>query len=879
MWAERLYCLLLKAYPARFRARYEAEMRADYRRLRGTRSGWALWTYLLHDIVTSAPARHWDAINQRRNSREAKTRMERPSPGGSFLEVLGRDIRYAVRALRGTPTFALAAITSLSVGIGANATIFSVVNGLLLKPLNPLPQSDRLVVIHGRSVTDPHWSQLPVSYPDFVDWQRRSQTIEALAAYSTQRSNLTDRNGPEQFLVARVTAGFFPTVGVAPAMGRWPVDEEDRAGLSHVVVLSHAVWQRRFGGNPAAIGSNIVLDGRPHNIVGVMPPAFWFPSEEVDIWMPAGLEGTRDRTQFLQVVGRLRSGRTIEEARRDMDRVADDLERMYPVANKGLGTSVVPLREELVGKLQAALLILAGAVGLVQLIVCANVANLWLARANARQRELAVRVALGASNGRLTRQLLTEALVVSLAGAAGGLALAMGGLKLLLTLDLTSFPHLNDAVSMDATVFAFTAAVAIGTALLFGLAPALQVRRTEPREWLGDGGRGSTGHGRRLLRASLVIGEIAVAVILLAAAGLLIKSYSRLMSVDAGFVSDHVLTMSVNLPDPKYRERWQRSQFYTDVLERLQALPGVAAAGATSVLPLSGIARTEFRVPPAGERRFASYRIVTPEYFRAAGMTLMTGRPLSIQDGPEGPKAIVVNETLAREFFGKEGPPVGRHLLFDDTPLEIVGVAADVRHYALESPAEPELYLSYLQNPVAGMQFAIRTTGAPLALVGAARETIRSVDADLPVTRVETLDNLVLSRVASRRADMELMGLFSAVALFLALVGVYSLIAYGVTQQRREIGVRVALGARPGRVAGMIVQQGVRLALAGILLGIAGAVAMSRLLTSFLFGVSATDAATLAEACALIGVTAALASYLPARRAAQAQPLEALRGD
>jgi putative ABC transport system permease protein len=854
-------------------------MRADYRKLRATRSGWALWTYLLHDIVTSAPARHWDALKARRNRREAKTRMERPSPIGSFLEVLGRDIRYAVRALRRTPTFAIAAITSLSVGIGANATMFSVVNGLLLKPLYPLPQSDRLVLVHGRSVTDAQWSQLPVSYPDFVDWRRQSRTIEGLAAYSTQRSNLIDRNGPEQFLVARVTAGFFPTLGVAPAIGRWPVDQEDRAGVSHVVVLSHAVWQRRFGGNPAAIGSSIVLDGGRHDIVGVMPPAFWFPSEEVDLWMPAGLEGTGDRTQFLQVVGRLRGGRTIEQARQDMDRVADDLERMYPVANKGLGTSVVPLREELVGKLQAALLILAGAAGLVLLIVCANVANLWLARANARKREFALRVALGASNSRLARQLLTEALVVSLAGAAGGLAMAIGGLKFLVTLDLTNFPHLNDAVSIDATVFVFTAAVAIGTALLFGLAPALQVRRNEPQDWLGDGGRGSTGHGRRLLPASLVIGEIAVAVILLVGAGLLVKSYGRLMSVDAGFVADHVLTMSVNLPDLKYRERWQRSQFYTDAIARLQGLPGVAAAGATSVLPLSGVARTEFRVAPAGERRFASYRIVTPAYFRAAGMTLITGRPLSIEDGAESPKAIVVNKTLAREFFGKDGRPVGSHLLFDDTPLEIVGVAADVRHYALEKPAEPELYLSYLQNPVAGMQFAIRTTGAPLALAAAARQAIRSVDADLPVTRVETLDNLVLSRVASRRADMELMGVFSAVALFLALVGVYSLIAYGVTQQRREIGVRVALGARPGSVTRMIVQKGVRLALVGILLGISGAVAVSRLLTSVLFEVSATDVATLAGACAVIGLTAALASYLPARRAAQTQPLDALRGD
>jgi putative ABC transport system permease protein len=816
------------------------------------------------------------------------TELHREQRGLPMLETLLQDLRFGLRMLRKNPGFSFVAILALALGIGANAAIFSVVNAILLRPL-AFKDPDQLVTV---THLYPKLNlSAPVSAPGFRNYQERGNVFANAAISTVVSLNLTDQGEPERIQARRVTASFFPTLGVEATLGRMFLAEEDQPGKNFVVVLSYGLWQRRFGGEANILGQSLALNGQNCVVIGVAPENFRLYPDD-DLWIPVALtpEQMAQNREYLAMIARLKPGVSFAQAQAAINNVVQQMirETRNPPSDGGWGVVVKPLQEDMVKEIRPALLVLLGAVGLVLLIACANVASLLLARTAARRREVAIRTALGARPWRLIRQLLTESVLLALAGGGLGLLLATWGVKLLVRLNANMIPRAQE-VGVDTGVLAFALVLSVLTGLLFGLAPALQSSKASLTETLKEGGRSSYGAESARFRSLLVVTEIALALILAVGAGLLIKSFTRLLDVDPGFRSQNLLTMHIALPRSKYRDDHQSGAFYQQALEKVKALPGVQAAATVSSLPLSGSFWSGFfdiegRAAPPGEQApHADKRAVSHEYLQMMGIPLRRGRYFSEHDAPETPKAVIVDDVLARHYWPNEDP-IGKRISFDSDrngqPVwrEIVGVAGAIKHKALDADSRGALYFPQLQVGGGAERYLVaRTASAPLALVAAVRAAIQAVDKDQPIYLVKTMDEWVAESVAQKRFSTLLLGLFAAVAMILAAVGLYSVMSYAVSQRTHEIGVRLALGAQRRDVIKLVVRQGLALTLIGVALGVAAALALTRVLQNLLYGVSATDLATFAAVVLLLAFVALLACWIPARRATKVDPLVALR--
>jgi len=794
-----------------------------------------------------------------------------------------QDMRYAVRRLLKSPGFAVVAVGALALGIGANTAIFSVVNSVLLRPL-PYPAPEQLVQLWEARPRQ-NMPRVEIAPHEFLAWAEQSQSFQRIAATDLAQYNLTGRGEPERVTGALVSAAYFPLLGVTPVQGRGFLEEEDRPGASDVVVLSNELWQTRFNSDPSIAGQTLNLDGVSCTIVGVLPRGFRLP-QNAALARPIAFNAddrARPGNHFLNVFGRLKEGVTVAQAEAEMATVAARVEQSLGGTNVGHQVVVVPLHEQIVGGSRTALLVLLGAVALVLLIACANVANLLLARAAGRRREVAVRAALGASRWRIVRQLLAESLLLSALGGALGLLLAVWGVELLVRLDPTGVERAGE-VTLDWRVLAFTLGLSLLTGLLFGLAPALQASKADFVESLKEGGRTGQGLARSRLRSALVVGEVALTLVLLVGAGLLLKSFSRLLAVDPGLDPRNVLTMDVALPPAKYDEPQRVTAFYERLLQEAAALPGVEAAGAVSVLPLAGDDNSNFvqiegREPlPPGQALRAGRRNVSADYFRALGIALKRGRGFAASDARDAQPVLVINEAMARTFFQGEEPVGKRIRTGDKSPwVEIVGVVGDVRHRGLDVDTRPEMFFPQTQTPSRRMTLVVRAAGDPRALAAPLRERVRSIDQDQPVGNVRTMEEWVSESVASQRFTAALLGVFAAAAAALAALGLYGVVSYSVAQRTHEIGLRVALGARPRDVLRLVIGQGMTLTLVGVGVGVAAALALTRVISGLLFNVGATDPAVFVAVPLLLGSVALLACYLPARRATKVDPMVALR--
>ena len=799
------------------------------------------------------------------------------------MKSVWQDVRFGLRVLRKRPGFTGVALAVLALGVGANTAIFSVVNAVLLRPL-PLPGSERVVDFDGVN-TSKGITKSNVSAPDFADWKQQSRSFEALSLYTSGGTNMTGGEEPERVSAGWVDADFFRALGAAPARGRALLPEDDRPGAPLVAVISHGLWVRRFGADAGAVGRRVELGGRGVEVVGVMPAGFDFP-EKAEVWVPLQMEAgkeSRDNRSY-DVVGRLREGVTLGAARAELAAVSARLADAHPVTNAGWGVELDSLKDEMVGQLKTTLYLLLAAVGLVLLIACANVANLLLARAAGRRREVALRVALGAGRLRIARQILTESLLLALVGGALGACLSVWLTDLLVALAPENTPRLGE-VSADARVLLFAVGAALLTGLAFGLAPALQASRYDLNESLREGGRGSARRGR--LRSALVVAEVALSLLLLAGAGLLVKSFARLQQVDPGFDPANVLTMRVSLPGARYREPARKGEFYAALEARLNSLPGVEAAGATLSLPLGGsnysVGRSFIRegrpaTPEASEN--AAYSVVTPGYFRALRIPLRAGRLFDERDDAAAPKVVVINDVLARKVFPGEDP-VGKHLTVwrdEKFPRQIVGVVGEAKPQRLDADPAAQMYVPHRQDAGwGGLSLVVRAEGDAAALTQAVRAEVRALDGQLPVYDVKTMGRVLADATAYRRVTVFLMAGFAAAALLLSGVGLYGVLSYAVAQRTHEIGIRMALGARRGDVLRLVVRQGMALTLAGLALGLAAALAVTRLMAGLLYGVSAADPAVYALVSLLLAAVALVACLVPARRATKVDPMVALR--
>jgi putative ABC transport system permease protein len=799
------------------------------------------------------------------------------------------DLRYALRMLAKSPAFTFVAILTLGLAIGANTAIFSVVNTVLLRPL-PYPQSEQLVRVFG---TQPTLPEAPSSPANFLEWRTENQAFEHIATYIGKGFNLSGTDKPERVIGARVSSDLFQLLRVQPMLGRDFTAEEDRDRAERVVILSYDFWQHRFVGDRNAIGQTIKLSDQTYTIVGVMPRGFAFPNTRAQIWTPvafnAAERATRD-TNFIDVVARLKPGVSLEQAQANMTAVAQSQTQRYPQTNVGIGIKLVSLQEQMVGNVRPMLVVLLGAVAFVLLIACANVANLLLARAAARHREMAIRGALGASRSRVVRLLLTESVLLAIVGGAIGLLLAIWSLDLLVSLKPANLPRLAE-IGVNRTVFLFTAAVSISTGVLFGLVPAWQVSKTDLNEGLKESGRGSDAPRRQRMRSLLVISEVALSIVLLVGAGLMIRSFARLLAVDPGFKPDHVLTAFVSLPVAKYSKREEQVAFYDRLLERLRNVPGISAAGVVTDIPLYGGSSTGFDVdgrPPAlpGQRAMTDYRIINSDYFAAMGMHMVKGRTFARTDTDTAPAVVIINETLAARHFAGEDP-IGKRLNLSGGPgdvREIVGVVADVRNYGLDEEVKPEVYVpffqsavDYLASQVSALTVVVRSTIDPTGLTQTLREQVQALDKDQPVSSIKTMEGYLDESIAQRRFNMLLLGVFAGLALVLAAVGIYGVIAYTVTQRTHEMGIRIALGARGGDILRLVFSNSMATTVTGIVIGLAAAFALTRLLRSLLYQVTATDPVVFGTIPLLLLAVAAIATYFPARRAMKVHPITALR--
>src|SRR5438874_4403619 len=804
---------------------------------------------------------------------------------------LTQDIRYALRVLAKNPAFTIIAVTALALGIGANSAIFSVINAVLLRPL-PFKHPEQLVMLW-ENAAHMGFPRNTLSPANFLDWQKQAQSFTGMAAMVERSFNLTGVGEPERLDGRRVSANLFDLLGVPARLGRTFVPEDDKPG-THVVLLSHSLWQRRFGSDPGVVGRAVTLDGESYTVVGVMPPFVQLPGFENrndQLWVPIAFppeEATQRGNHFLEVIARLKPGVTLKQAQAEMETIAARLAQQYPVYNMRRGAVVVPLHEQVVGDIKPALLLLLGAVGFVLLIACANVANLLLARAAVRQKEIAVRLALGANQSRLIRQFLTESLLLAMFGAGLGLLLAMFGLRALRTFIPASISQV-ETINIDARVLIFTALVAVVTGIAFGLAPAIQGSNVNLNDTLKEGGRDSAGGSKgNRARSLLVIGEVAVSFVLLIGAGLLINSFFHLRNLEPGFRAYHLLTMKVDLSEVKYPNRDRRAAFFDEVIRRVRALPGVRSAAVAGNLPLTyngdsmNISVEGLPDPPPDQRPDVIYRAIGPGYFGAMGIPIIRGRDFTNHDKGDSTNVVVISEKTAQHFWpGQE--PIGKRLKpgssTSNTPWrEVSGIVKDVRQNDFIATPKMQMYFTYRQlKDLAPNALVVRTGFEPMTLAASVRDAIWSVDKDQTVADIDTMEHIVAGAVARQRFSMLLLGLFAALALLLASVGIYGVMTYSVAQRTHEIGVRIALGARPGDVLQMTIKQGLKLVGAGMILGLAAAFLLTRLLQSLLFGISATDPVTFFGISLVLLAVAILASYRPALRATKVDPIIALR--
>jgi putative ABC transport system permease protein len=799
--------------------------------------------------------------------------------------VLLQDLRYALRTLWRRPGFTLPVLFTLALGIGANTAIFSVVNGIILKPL-PYRDADRLLQI--RELTPEQRGRYPftVSPPNFESLRDQARTIEAATAYRESTLTFTGGEVPETIWGVRVSAGFFDFLGSQPKIGRPFLLEEDRAGSPPTVILSHGTWQRRFGGDPTILGKAVVLDGVPRTVVGVLPSEFRFGEGDQEVWLPQEFT-ERDVTlrgrHFLQVLARLQPGTEVETALEEMRTIWAGLEEEYPDTNAGWGIAAFPLLDYVVGGTRTPLLILLGAVGLVLLVACANVANLSLARAEKRGRELAIRSAIGGSRGRLIRQQLTEHLLLGLMGGAAGLALAYLAVDRLLGPFRTHLPRADD-VGIDRAVLLFTLFVSIGVGVLTGLVPLARGSRRDLEGALRESGhRVAVGFARLRIRGLFVVAEVALALMLVTGTGLLLNSFVRLTRVDLGFRAERVLTGEISLPEARYQSGAERARFFQELRDALNRHGEVSEAAAVGVLPLTGQYTHIFSIPGAREDEewAAEDRLVTAGYFRTMEIPLVSGRDFRDTEGLGTSLVAIVNETLANQLYPGESA-VGRRVKFmgnpDEESWEIVGVAGNTRQFGVRVESPPTLYRPHSQiNPPSYMAVVVRTSGSPLDVVATLRETVRTLDPELPLYRISTMEDLVSDSLASERILLLLLGLFGFIAIVLGAIGIFGVMSYTVSQRTGEMGVRIAVGGAPRDVLTMVVFQGMTLTGVGIALGLAGSLALGRVLTDLLYGVQPSDPSTLAAVTALVALVSLAACLLPARRAAAVDPAESLR--
>ncbi|MCA1635944.1 MAG: ABC transporter permease [Acidobacteria bacterium] len=782
------------------------------------------------------------------------------------MGTLWQDLRYGARMLRRNPGFTAVAVVALALGIGANTTIFSCVNALLLHPFD-FSTNDRLVMV----------------------WARNLSAGSLRSSVSPGNFN---GDQPERLSGSRVSANFFRALDVGAERGRTFLPEEGAEGRDQVVLIKHSLWERRFGSDPALVGKTISLDGKPHTVVGIMPQDFEFPMNGSELWAPLSFspkEAVNRSSRYLQVFGLLKRGVSVERARAEMNAIAERQQQQYPDTNTGRTTFVEPLRDSFVRGSRMYLIIMMWSVGFVLLIACANVANLLLVRGASRRRELAIRLALGAGRWRVIRQLLTESLLLALIGGALGVLLSVWGIEFISKGILPTYTQYIAGwrkLGLDAEVMGFTLLASILTGVVFGLAPALQTTRVNFNESLKEGSKGAGGgRSRNLMRSVLVVVEITFSLVLLIGAGLMIRSFVELLRADLGVKADNVLTLELSPSRDKYPEPQQRIEFYERLLQRLGALPGVSAAAAVNFVPMNRDFSTSsnFRVvgqpaPPKGQEPYAEYRMVSPHYFEAIGTPLRQGRVFNETDDEKSRRVVIVGESLARRFF-PAGSAVGGHIVIsdEDGPLEIVGVAADVKDEDIEEEPELGVYLPYSQDPWWRMALVIRTAADPEGLAPAVRAEVLALDRDLPVYNVRTMQAVINESLSPKRLAMIMFGFFAACALLLAGVGIYAVMSYAVTQRTHEIGIRLALGAQPSDILRLVVGHGILLTLIGLALGLAGGFAMARAMTEILYGVSTTDPLTFVGISLLLAGIALLASFIPARKATKVDPMVALR--
>jgi len=810
------------------------------------------------------------------------------------MNALFQDVRYGLRMLLKHKGFTAVAVMALALGIGANTAIFSLVNGVLLRPL-PFPDAERIISIEGKNPAAASITESNISFLDFTDWSQQTDLFASTAAYWTGTANFgADGAEPERVPRAGVTTGFFSVLGIQPVLGRTFVPEDDKGWPQTVAIISHGLWKRRFGSDPDIVGKQVQMSSRSLTIIGVMPSGFEYP-EQTQVWVPTAVnlsDEPRDNRVW-SAIARLNTGVDLKQAQTRLSAINAQLDKQFHETNKGWDVFVSTLHERLVREVKPSLLALLGAVGFVLLIACANVANLLLARSAARQKEIAIRAAMGASRMRVLRQMLTESILLSAIGGVAGLVLSIWLTDLLMSILPEGAPRLEQ-IGIDYRVLTFALGVSALTGILFGIVPALQASKLDITSALKEGGRSGEGHRRTRARSFLLIGEVALSLMLLVGAGLLIKSFLRLQEVRPGFNAHNVLIANLALQGPKYKDDQQCVEFFRQLKERLEAVPGVQAAGGSVNLPLnaSGYAIGRGFIPEGrpltvDENRDAMFSTITGDYFRALQIPLLSGRTFEPRDNADGPKVIIINETTAKRHFGSPTAAIGKRLSIwsafrghrrdEKLRREIVGVVGDTKTGSLTGEGGAQIYVPHAQDSQWNfMGLVIRTAGDPAAFAPTLRREVQALDKDQPIYNVRTMDDVVMNSLGTRRVSMQLFTVFACAALLLAALGIYGVLAYSVTQRTQEIGIRMALGAQRSDVLALVIRQGMALTVIGVVVGLAGAFALTRLLTNLLFGVAATDPLTFVAIPLLLLFVALIACYLPARRAARLDPTIAL---